>query len=51
MQTSSYQVQNSCINTLILSDVSYEIWWESVEAFNFQTKLNFFNFLYRDIKF
>ena len=33
-----------CVWILILSDVSYKIWWDSVEAFNFQTNLNFLIF-------
>ena len=34
-----------CIN------VSYAIWWESVETFQFYTDLNFLIFFYTDIKF
>ena len=33
------------MNALILSDFSYEIWRESVEAFNFYTNLNLKKFL------
>ena len=44
MQTSSYWAQNLCINALMPSDVSYEIWWKSVEAFNFSANLNFLIF-------
>ena len=33
-----YQAQILCANALIRSHISYEIWWKSVEAFEFCTK-------------